>query len=186
MEGMAVAQKWTVEGPVDEETPVVNFHFQAPVDYYAGEITSLSGSLDLSSGSSLNNAKGAFTIAANSLTMGDKMMDESIMKMIKATEFPSPKFTFESIDVQENAELSFGILSQFSVAGSLELKGISKPIGVVAQIMPVLNEHGEPRLEVFASFTLRLKDNYDINGPDGPSPANDTMEFYLNFLMKPR
>ncbi|MEM9597803.1 MAG: hypothetical protein AAGD06_26285, partial [Acidobacteriota bacterium] len=45
-------------------------------------------------------------------------------------------------------------------------------------------EDGAPRLRVRASFRIRLEDPFGILGPDGPSPANDTLVFYLDFLME--
>ena len=39
-------------------------------------------------------------------------------------------------------------------------------------------------LRVSATATLSLANPFGIAGPDGPAPANDTLIFYLNFLMK--
>ncbi len=58
-------------------------------------------------------------------------------------------------------------------------------LATTAQIEPIIDQNGNVKLQVFASFTMRLQETFNITGPDGPSPANDTVVFYLNFLMKP-
>jgi hypothetical protein len=56
---------------------------------------------------------------------------------------------------------------------------------VTAQMEPVLDENGNARLMVNAAFGLRLKEYFGLDGPDGPQPAADSMQFLLNFLLKP-
>jgi hypothetical protein len=40
-----------------------------------------------------------------------------------------------------------------------------------------------PKLLVSAQFQLMITDDFKIKGPDGPTPANQTMIFATNFLM---
>ena len=57
------------------------------------------------------------------------------------------------------------------------------PMDVRAQIEPVIGDDGQPRLWVRASSTLRINDPFELEGPDGPSPARDTLLFNLDFMM---
>ena len=39
------------------------------------------------------------------------------------------------------------------------------------------------RLQALGSFALRLKASFEIDGPDGPEPQRDTLEFHFNFML---
>ena len=62
--------------------------------------------------------------------------------------------------------------------------GFEIPLEVSGEIEPVIGKDGAPRLRVSVTARIRLADPFKIVGPDGPTPANDTLIFYLNFLMK--
>lgn len=180
-----LGRKWKMDGPIAEDVPVVNFAFQAPVDYYAGEVTKLFGNLTLGAGNAITGAVATFGVDLSTLTMGDPSLDHHVADMILLTEHPKAKYIFKKVESVDNPKLAFGSVSQFTVDGTIDFMGKQVPLGVVAQIEPILNEDGKARLQVYCSFNLRLKDNFGIDGPDGPQPAADTMVFLLNFLLKP-
>jgi polyisoprenoid-binding protein YceI len=180
-----LGSKWAMDGPVSKDIPIVNFSFMAPLDYYAGEISEMKGSLNLGPGNDLTKSTASFNVGLETLTMGDPSLDHHIGDMLTITDHPRASFTFKSVEALDNAKINFGALSQFNVQGTIELMGIKVPLGVIAQIEPILTEDGQPRLQVYASFQLRLKDNFNIEGPDGPDPAKDTLVFMLNFLLRP-
>ncbi len=177
---------WEFAGPVEPGAPVLNFSFLAPVDNYAGEIKVLFGDLEFSDGPNIENTIGKFGIETASLTMGDFGLDSHVKEMIAMLEHPKAFFTFEKMLSMEQPKLAFGTLTQFALRGELDFMGIKSPIDVTAQMEPVLDDQGAARISVYASFSLRLKEKYQIDGPDGPSPSNDTMQFFLNFLLKPK
>ncbi len=177
--------RWEFAGPVEPGAPVLNFSFLAPVDNYAGEIKVLFGALQLSEGPSIENATGKFGIETASLTMGDAGLNSHVKEMIAVLEHPKAYFTFAKMLSMEQPRLAFGTLTQFALRGELDFMGVTAPIDVTAQMEPVLDEQGAARLQVYASFSLRLKEKYKLDGPDGPAPSNDTMQFFLNFLLKP-
>jgi hypothetical protein len=181
-----LGQEWTFAGPVEPESPVLSFHFMQPVDNYAGEVLSLFGDLKLSEGPSIEKAMGRFGIEIKSLTMGDPSLDDHIFEMLGIDTHPKAYFTFQEIVSMQESRLEFGHVNQFSVSGLLEFMAVQAPLMVTAEMEPVLDDAGAPRLRVQAAFSLRLKEKYGLDGPDGPQPAADTMEFYLNFLLKPR
>lgn len=182
---LEIAQVWKVDGPIDSDVPVINFNFLAPLDYYAGEITALDGKLTLGPEADLSKAVAVFSTSMKNLTMGDESLDEHVMDMIALADYPSAKFTFRSIDVVDQGNIAFGAMSQFVVNGVMDFKGIQAPLKVTAQIEPILDEAGKPRLQVYASFKLKQFDDYGIDGPDGSKDESNTMDFNLNFLMKP-
>lgn len=177
--------EWEFAGEIGDGTPVVGFSFLAPMDYYAGEITKLFGEMRLSNGLDINSALGKFGVETKTLTMGDPGLDEHVHEMIEIIDNPKAYFTFQKMLSAESPVLAFGTLTQFKVSGELEFMAVKAPLEVTAQIEPILDEAGQPRLQVMASFSLRLKEKYNLDGPDGPAPASDTMQFLLNFLLKP-
>jgi hypothetical protein len=180
-----LGKAWTFAGPVEPEVPILSFHFMQPVDNYAGEVLTLFGDLNLSDGPSIQAATGKFGIEINTLTMGDPGLNEHIYDMLGIDTHPKAWFTFQDIKPMEDAGVAFGRVNQFSVSGQLEFMGIHAPLQVTAEMEPVLDDAGAPRIRVLAAFNLRIKEKYGLKGPDGPQPAVDTMEFELNFLLKP-
>lgn len=178
--------KWEFGGPAEPGAPVLSFSFMAPVDHYAGEVKTFFGDLEFGAGPSVEGAAGRFGIEGKSLTMGDPSLDAHVHEMIEVLEHPKAWFTFEKVVSLENPKLAYGSLSQFTVRGLLEFMEGKVPVDVTAQIEPVLDENGAPALVVNAAFSLRLKDNFGLDGPDGPQPNADTMNFLLNFLLKPK
>ena len=63
--------------------------------------------------------------------------------------------------------------------------GVSVPLSVNAQAEAGSDEDGTPRLDVRATFRLRIGAAFGLKGPDGPAPANDTLEFVARFALKP-
>lgn len=180
-----LGQKWEFAGPAEAGGSVLNFSFLAPMDYYAGEVKAMFGGMELSGGPSIDQAIGKFGIETGSLTMGDPGLDAHVHEMIAILEHPKAFFAFEKMLSMENPKLAFGVLTQFAVHGQLEFMSVKVPLDVTAQLEPVLDENGNPRLMVNAAFGLRLKEYFGLDGPDGPQPAADSMQFLLNFLLKP-
>ena len=181
----SLSQRWDFAGPVEKDLPVVGFAFPAPIDYYAGELADLQGNLSLGAGFDMASALGAFSVRMESLTMGDPALDHSVQGMLKMVDHPVSHFVFKKMKTIENAKLAFGYVTQFVVQGEFEFMGVKAPTDVTAQVEPVLDDAGAPRLQVFAAFTIRLKERYGVSGPDGPADAKDTVNFTLNFLLKP-
>jgi hypothetical protein len=62
--------------------------------------------------------------------------------------------------------------------GAFGMRGRSVPLRVRATFEPVIGWDGEARLSFTADWRLRLREAFGIFGPDGPSPANDTLLFH--------
>lgn len=177
--------EWVVEGPIEADLPVIGFSFPPPMDYYAGELGGLSGSLKLNSDHDLRRALGRFDAKMSTLTMGDPELDEAIQGMLKMMEFPESRFDFQSITQVENPALAYGFPTQIQAQGVFHFMGVAAPQEVDATLQPMLDDEGLPRVLVNAQFSIRLKEKYGVKGPDGPEEAKDTVVFDLNFLLKP-
>ena len=182
---MKMPQKWIMDGPIAADVPLINFNFPAPLDYYAGEITQMNGQLILGKDAQISSSIASFAARLESMTMGDENLDLHVNEMISLLKYPKSSFTFNSISVVDQPQLIFGTMTQFVVDGMLDFKGLEVPVTVTSQIEPILNEAGQPRLQVYAFFKMPLKEHWDIDGPDGPEEASNFLDFNINFLMQP-
>ena len=172
---------WVFGQAVEEDIPIVQFRFRAPLDRYIGEIKKIDGTLTWDVNT--KSLQGQFIADMQSLTMGMESFDYNVLnKYVKAYRFPNSSFEFSSQVAVE--EIAFGETLPLRVKGTFELMRKKQDVEVVAQLTPVLDEAGNPLLMVSASFELNVVDDFRIKGPDGPDPARKMMEFDLNFLMK--
>ena len=175
-------EQWQVHSSVDEETPLVQFNFMAPLNRYVGEVRELEGQLKLSP---QGEVAGLFEVNTQSLTMGSSSFDQTIhKKYLKAFKYPKASFRFTGQIDQTDFETGRPI--PLNVEGEFQLMKYQHPIRVNAQLLPFLNEQGNLDLLVEARFQLRINRDYQLEGPDGPAPANETMLFNLNFIMQPK
>ncbi|HEX4822790.1 MAG TPA: YceI family protein [Candidatus Polarisedimenticolaceae bacterium] len=174
---VALGTKWTIEDAAPEDPPRLGFRFAPPLDTYNGEVRVVSGTITLGKGGTLAGATGTLIATTGSVTMGNKTLDAEVKdKMLKIVEFPSATFTLDPLP-PSTAPMKFGAPVPFTGTGRFEMLGNAVPLTVNAQVEPVIAEDGTPRLEVHATFRLRIADPFGLKGPDGPSPANDTMLF---------
>ncbi|MEM7515171.1 MAG: hypothetical protein AAF388_29860, partial [Bacteroidota bacterium] len=180
-EAPALPTSWVFGQSLEEDIPIVQFRFRAPLDRYIGEIRKIDGTLNWDA--STKSLQGQFIADMQSLTMGMESFDYNVLnKYVKAYRFPNSSFEFSSQVAVE--EIAFGEILPLRVKGTFELMRKKEEVEVIAQLTPVLDEAGNPLLMVSASFELNVVDDFRIKGPDGPDPARKMMEFDLNFLMK--
>lgn len=173
---------WRIEEPQGDE-PRLIFRFPAPLERYTGEVEKIRGELHLAEDLTLATARGFIEAVTSSVTMGEDSLDKALRgKMLTVDRFPSARFELQGIP-GDLPPLAFGRASQFVTRGEFEMMGVKKEIEVRGEIEPVIGEDGAPRLRVTASFRIPLMTPFGIEGPDGPAPANDTLIFYLDFLM---
>ena len=174
---VALGTRWNVEDAAPDDPPRLGFRFAPPLDTYNGEVRVVSGTVTLGKGGTLAGATATLTATTASVTMGNKTLDGEVKeKMLKVVEFPSARFTLDPLPAT-TAPLKFGTPVPFTGTGRFEMLGNAIPLSVNAQVEPVIAEDGTPRLEVHATFRLRIADPFGLKGPDGPAPANDTMLF---------
>lgn len=182
---LTIPQNWTVEPPQNKNEPILIFSFLPPLDNYSGEAQALSGTFNLGEGANLAGAKGNFEVNISDITMGLDDLDYEVQnKMLKMGLFPNSTFTFEEIRVKNDRPLQFGQVTHFDAKGIFTMLGIETTLDVPAQIEPVINAEGETRLKVNATFQLPLYEQFKVKGPDGPSPAKDILQFYMQFYLQ--
>lgn len=181
---LTLPTRWIVAKTNQNGSPRLHFRFPPPLDSYAGEATKLAGELVLSGPNSLAGATGWIEVKAGSVTLGDETLDQAVYsKMLQAQEHPLARFNLERVEV-EDGSLQFGRLTRFNAYGVFELKGVAIPLAVRAQAEPFLDANG-PAIRVVAAFSVRLMEKFNILGPDGPEPQNDTLDFYVDLLFRP-
>ncbi len=177
---------WTVEKRSNTDEPIIIFSFLSPVDNYAGEVKALSGNLELSEGLMMKGAKGKFRVQVSDVTMGAADFDKEVQyKMLKMGVFPNAHFEFLEIEGGD-LPLMVGKTEKCVVKGTFTMLGISIPINVETEIEPIANNNEPIRLVVTSTFDLPLFDKFKVEGPDGPSPAKDVLQFFMKFNLIPK
>jgi len=173
---------WRIE-EAHGDAPRLIFRFPAPLERYTGEVEEIRGELHLPEDLTLATSHGFIEATTSSVTMGETSLDKALRgKMLLVDRFPDARFELTGF-VDGSPALAFGRSSQFLTHGEFKMVGAAMEIEVRGEIEPVIGEDGAPRLRVTASFRLPLESPFGIKGPDGPAPANDTLIFYLDFLM---
>ena len=176
-------RSWRVTAAEENAPARVLFRFPPPLDGTAGEVGQLAGTLELGEGSKLHGASGSLVVEVDSVTLGVVDLDQVVKSvvMLDAKKYPQAKFEFGAALSQEGP-LEFGRQCKTLIAGTFTMKGESIPIEVTAIWEPIVDASGAPRLVVDGAFSIRLLKPFGIKGPDGPSPARDTLRF--NFALR--
>ncbi len=164
----------------------LQFAFLPPLDSYAGEVENFSGTLILGPEARLEDTRGGIEVQVESVTMGEPDLDESILASdtLNAKKFPRASFTIESVS-PDRPQLEIGESVNAVLRGTFEMKGKQLPLETRCSFDTLLSAKGEPRLRATGSFSIRLLERFGIYGPDGPAPANDTLEFNYTFIYGP-
>ncbi len=178
-------QEWTLSEPGPNDPPMVLFRFPAPIDQYKGEATRGKGSLKFPDSLEVSGSEGYVEIDPTSVTMGVPDLDQALQSSVflKTKTYPVSKFVVSAAQ-GENRPLSYGRLSAASVSGTFTLKGREVPMTLPVEMEPVLGEDGKPKLLARGSFRINV-DEFDIEGADGPSPANKTVIIDVNLVFQP-
>jgi hypothetical protein len=168
-----------------DDPPRLQFRFAPPLDSYNGEVRVVSGTIVLGDRSRLRGASGTLEAATASVTMGNKTLDAELRDTIlRADVFPVARLVLDPVETADVA-LTPGVPTPFTATGHLEMLGVSVPLSVNAQAELGLAEDGSPSLDVRARFLLRVGAAFGLKGPEGPFPANDTLEFAVRLALKP-
>jgi polyisoprenoid-binding protein YceI len=166
---------------------MIQFRFPAPLDNYAGEVTSAKGNFSLSEDLKLDSAEGFIEIdTRTAITMGDPLLDEAIQgnMLLSAKNFPTARFDVEKI-TGDGRPLVYGRLSPAAVNGIFSLKGKKIALSAKMELEPIIGEDGKPRLLIRGAFKIDLR-VFNIEGADGPAPARYMLLFDLNFILNER
>lgn len=175
---------WRIAPSRESDPTQMAFHFPAPLDCYAGEVRRVDGTLRSDESRRVRFLRGRFDVDPTDVTMGEPDLDDAIRGSVylDVAHYPKSSFVIESIECEE-ASLQYGELVQATMVGTFTMKGVSIPLRVRTMFEPVVGEDGSARLTVRGSFEIRLKP-FAIDGPDGPSPADDTLVFDFQFMFR--
>ncbi len=180
----SLSKEWTFAEGLPDGSPLVQFHFGAPVDHYAGEARQMRTQLRLKSKNSLQGATGHVVVKTSSITMGDDGLDDHIFNdYLAVLNYPNATYEFEIVEAPASWEI--GSSQSIGLKGTFSMIGKPVELSSSGRVDVVSGNNGEPLLKLHGSFKLPLKALYGIEGPDGPSPAKDELQFYLNVLLKP-
>ncbi len=181
-----LVRNWHVSSAREKAPPRVLFHFPAPLDGTAGRADTVLGHLVLGANNRLEGASGKLVVETNSISLGVDDLDDVVRSkaMLDVEQYPQASFSLDGLRSQEG-QLAFGEQARTVLFGRFEMKGRTLPIEVSALWEPIVNAAGEPRLLVDGAFSIRLKETFGINGPDGPSPQRDTLLFHFALELVP-
>ncbi|MEQ8821344.1 MAG: hypothetical protein RLY93_13970 [Sumerlaeia bacterium] len=186
--GAVKARKWTSAGDSANGVPPIQFRFPPPLDNYAGVLPEVKAELRLTRDRGLGGASGWVEAEAKRVTLGEPGLDDTVhSEALMVGDYPKARFDLDRLEPETDEPLKLGEAARAVGSGQLTMAGQSALLsGIRAEILPVLTQAGEERLEVTASFQVRLLEPYGIYGPDGPDPANDTLEFLVTLTMEPQ
>ncbi len=187
----AVPRHWVLKASDSEKTasdipPLVQFRFAPPLDHYRGEVTRGSGELEFPDHRLPEGMTGHVEMDPKTVTMGVPDLDKALQGSVflHTKEHPVSRFVIRSAG-GDGHPIAYGRLSPASVTGDFTLRGNTLPLTVTADMEPIINRDGEPRLLVRATFQITVTE-FGVEGADGPSPANETMLFDTVLRFHPR
>ncbi len=173
-------------GESDAQSTMI-FQFPAPVDQYAGEVRKVWGTLRLGPDLALNGLRGTIHADPMSVTMGEKDLDKALHTgslFLDADTYPTSRFVIESVDTHSaGARLAYGEMVQAMMHGTFTMKNVPITITVPTLFEPVVGADGKPRLVMRGGFEIPLTP-FNIEGPDGPSPAAETLVFEFDLMLR--
>jgi polyisoprenoid-binding protein YceI len=180
-----IPQNWILVESGPDDPPMIQFRFPAPLDNYSGEVISATGEFSLAHNLMVDGSTGLIEIdTTTAITMGEPTLDEAIRgsMLLYAKKFPTASFVVNQIS-SDQRPVAYGRLTPSFVTGTFTLKGKSAPLNTKLEFEPFIAEDGKPRLLIRGGFKIDLR-FFDIEGADGPAPANHTVLLDLNFILK--
>ncbi len=176
--------RWTVDTAAAQSEAMIQFAFAPPLDGYAGEVTQLTGSLNLGT-DALSQTTGKLTVQTNSLTMGEEDLDAHIHDgLLFVVEHPSAHFTVTAIQT-DHTTIEWAQITPIVLHGKFTLMDQTIDLAVPASIETYITDDGSPRLELIGAWQLQINDTWGLEGPPGPAESQNTMDFRCRIVMKP-
>jgi hypothetical protein len=180
-----IPRNWVLTGSGPDDPPMIQFRFPAPLDNYSGEVLAATGEFSLARNLMVDGSTGFIEIdTTTAITMGEPTLDEAIRgsMLLYAKNFPTASFVVNQIS-SDKRPIAYGRLTPSFVTGTFTLKGKSTTLGTKLEFEPIVADDGRPRLLIQGGFKIDLR-FFDIEGADGPAPANHTVLLDLKFILK--
>lgn len=193
----APAIKWSIAAN-QSDAAVIDFQFPAPQDAHGGQVRKAEGWIVLDG--NRQDPCGFFAVNIADVDMGDADLTRNVQyarELLHAEAHPRATYTVKSIvngDRIAHAMLGAGCVPgpgawpsvEARLLGDFELKGVSVPLEVAAEIECVQEAGGEPHLLMTAEFALdSLNRTFGITGPGGADAAGDRLLFNCRFVFTP-
>lgn len=159
------------------KAPALKFAFLPPVQHYSGTISGGSANFKLGEGGSLDGASGSFEAKMGTLTMGDPALDEYVLEILEVAHLPAATIRFE---IESDETLHIG--GVYPLKANAYLSFLEEETEVPLAL--TLHGLGENRIAVKAQFPLVITP-FGLEGPDGPSPAAETLTVLADFTLTP-
>ena len=171
-----IPQKWKFKGPVNSKTPVLQF--SVPSSIYTGEMKGFTAQLDL------KTMQGSSKVDMNTLSMGAKSLNSSVIDRILVAKFPESSIKFKRILKAPENGISGFIDHEFLVKCDFTFVGKTIERDIVITFTPFM-DGDELLIQCQAQFDIRLLESFGIESGVGDNlPDHDTVKFYLNFIMQ--
>jgi polyisoprenoid-binding protein YceI len=180
-----IPRNWILVGSGPNNPPMIQFRFPAPLDNYSGEVIAATGEFSLAQNLIVDGSTGFIEIdTTTAITMGESTLDEAIRgsMLLYAKKFPTASFVVNQIS-SDQRPIAYGRLTPSFVTGTFTLRGKSALLRTKLEFEPIIAEDGKPRLLIRGGFKIDLR-FFDIEGADGPAPANHTVLLNLKFILK--
>jgi hypothetical protein len=99
-------------------------------------------------------------------------------------DFPVASFVLDSV-TSPDPNLMHGVPTEFAAQGALTLAGRTATVPVNVRAELYLTASGAPRILADATFDVNIREAFGLEGPDGPEPERDTLEFRVRLLLAP-
>ncbi len=178
-------QRWQVVPAGADDPPQVQFRFAPPLDAYAGEVRTVRGEFALGAAQAIAGAAAKFEAEMKSLTMGEPDLDAALQgeAFLETGRHPRARFTLREFQTSA-PRVAIGQTLEGVMVGELELKGQRVPLSVRTILEPTLGADGGAELVLDGSFELNIVP-FKLEGPDGPAPAKETMQFEVHVRLRP-
>lgn len=167
---------WVFEKALNPKTPIIQFGI--PNTIYIGEINELSADLRLST------MQGFATALQRTLFMGDQGLEESVRERILTDQFPSSTLRLNQVIKEPNTPINRYQTYEYLLQGELSFVGKTIDEEVLLRLTPFVDQDNVLKLYCNAEFKLLLQRQFGIESGVGDGVEEDTVEFYLNFVMK--
>ncbi len=188
--GQSLPREWRFSADGGSSDPAVLYQFAPPLESYAGEARDVRCSLRFDETLALASLRGSVEVATRSVTMGDPELDRTVHGglILNVEHFPKAEFVVEAVEPAPGspASLAWGRPAEAILHGSFRMKGVPLPIRVAARLEASVDAAGTPRLDAHGRFEIRLREPFGVNGPEGPYPSRDTVQFFFRFRLGPR
>jgi polyisoprenoid-binding protein YceI len=180
---LTIPARWAVIADPSIATPV-EFRFPHPLSEIFGGAAATSGTLTLGANGLLAPAEATVTVPLSAIRMDRPELDATVQTVAKAVDFPVASFVLDSV-TSPDPNLMHGVPTEFAAQGALTLAGRTATVPVNVRAELYLTASGAPRILADATFDVNIREAFGLEGPDGPEPERDTLEFRVRLLLAP-